>query len=236
MSLGALGGLGGGPGGGASGGASSGAPTAEVTAEQIEEIRRLVAYNPILTGPLLEQIKGEDRELYDYIANDPEKLLHALSRGGDDSGGPSVSTPPTSLVAPPALPPAAARLPTPAPVPAPMPPRPSTESQTSTISVTREEHEQIEGVRLLFISCYGCLLTPFVHRLWEWVLRDRMCFRRFSRATGMQTGRSNFFLRVHSNKCSLLFCFVLLCRYTQRNWSCGMEGIQWSFHLCILNY
>jgi hypothetical protein len=197
MSLGALGGLGGGAGGGASGGtsggasggASSGPATAEVTAEQIEEIRRLVAYNPILTGPLLEQIKGEDPDLYNYIDGDPEKLLLALSRGPDDtgSGGPPVSTPPTSF-GPPTLPPAAARPPTFAPAPAPMPgnvPQPPTGAQTTTISVTREEAEQIEGVRPLHFLLWARLLTCFVHRSWEWDLTGRLCFRRISRATGM---------------------------------------------------
>jgi hypothetical protein len=197
MSLGALGGLGGGAGGGASGGtsggasggASSGPATAEVTAEQIEEIRRLVAYNPILTGPLLEQIKGEDPDLYNYIDGDPEKLLLALSRGPDDTGssGPPVSTPPTSF-GPPALPPAAARPPTFATAPAPMPgnvPQPPTGAQATTISVTREEAEQIEGVRPLHFLLWARLLTCFVHRSWEWDLTGRLCFRRISRATGM---------------------------------------------------
>lgn len=157
MSVGALGGLGGGAsagagagagasaGAGAGAGAGSGAATGEVTAEQIEEIRRLVAYNPILTGPLLEQIKEEDIDLYNYIDNDPEKLLLAFSRGADDSGGPPVSTPPTSMP-PPAMPPAL-RPPTSA---APMnrgAPQPTPGTQTTTISVTQEEHEQIEGVR-----------------------------------------------------------------------------------------
>lgn len=142
MSLGALGGLGGGAAGGATGGASSGAPTAEVTAEQIEEIRRMVALNPILTGPLLEQIKEEDIDLYNYIDNDPEKLLLALGRGPDDtgSGGPPVPTAPTSM------PPAAARAPNFAPVPAPVPQGVPPGAQTTTISVTQEEHAQIEGI------------------------------------------------------------------------------------------
>ncbi|KAF8264429.1 hypothetical protein EI94DRAFT_470621 [Lactarius quietus] len=82
MSLGALGGLGGGTdsgtGAGTGTGTGTGTATAEVTIEQIEEIRRLVAYNPILTGPLLEQIKQEDPDLYNYIGGDPEKLLTAL--------------------------------------------------------------------------------------------------------------------------------------------------------------
>ncbi|KAH9036716.1 hypothetical protein EDB83DRAFT_1756198 [Lactarius deliciosus] len=104
MSLGALGGLGG-------AGSGSGAPTAEVSPEQIEEIRRLVAYNPILTGPLLEQIKQEDPDLYNYIDNDPEKLLHALGQGGDDSG---TSAPPIPA---PRQPPALGRPPATAPVP-----------------------------------------------------------------------------------------------------------------------
>ncbi|KAI9455447.1 hypothetical protein BJY52DRAFT_643047 [Lactarius psammicola] len=134
MSLGALGGLGGGGGG-------PGAATAEVSPEQIEEIRRLVAYNPILTGPLLEQIKQEDPELYNYIDGDPEKLLRALSQGGDDSV-PSAPSPPVSHL-PTAFPPAPARL----PAPAPMPQRvmqPATE--TRTVSVTPEEHQAIETI------------------------------------------------------------------------------------------
>ena len=139
LSLGALGGLGGGagagPGAGAGAGAGSGAATAEVTVEQIEEIRRLVAYNPILTGPLLEQIKQDDPDMYNYIDGDPEKLLLALGQGGD-MNGPSVSTPPASHL-PTTLPPASA------PVPQGVP-QPTTESQT--ITVTQEEHEQIERV------------------------------------------------------------------------------------------
>ncbi|KAH8994752.1 hypothetical protein EDB86DRAFT_1244585 [Lactarius hatsudake] len=107
MSLGALGGL---------GGAGSGAPTAEVSPEQIEEIRRLVAYNPILTGPLLEQIKQEDPDLYNYIDNDPEKLLLALGQGGDDSG---TSAPPRTM-------------------------QPTT--QTQTVQVTQEEGQAIETI------------------------------------------------------------------------------------------
>jgi hypothetical protein len=155
MSLGALGGLGGGAAGGATGGASSGAPTAEVTAEQIEEIRRMVALNPILTGPLLEQIKEEDIDLYNYIDNDPEKLLLALGRGPDDtgSGGPPVPTAPTSM------PPAAARAPNFAPVPAPVPQGVPPGAQTTTISVTQEEHAQIEGVRVLHFLLWARLLT-----------------------------------------------------------------------------
>lgn len=126
MSLGALGGL---------GDAGSGAATAEVSPEQIEEIRRLVAFNPILTGPLLEQFRQEDPELYNYIDGDPEKLLRALGQGGD-AGGPSAS-PPIASPLPPALPPA----------PAPVPHRvtqPQTESRT--LSVTQEEHQAIERI------------------------------------------------------------------------------------------
>ncbi|KAH9046059.1 hypothetical protein EDB84DRAFT_739283 [Lactarius hengduanensis] len=130
MSLGALGGLGG-------AGAGSGAPTAEVSPEQIEEIRRLVAYNPILTGPLLEQIKQEDPDLYNYIDNDPEKLLHALSQGGDDSG---TSAPPAPASR---QPPALARLPATAPMPQRMM-RPTT--QTQTVEVTQEEGQAIETI------------------------------------------------------------------------------------------
>ncbi|KAH9062478.1 hypothetical protein EDB87DRAFT_306779 [Lactarius vividus] len=129
MSLGALGGLGG---AGAGPGSGSGAPTAEVSPEQIEEIRRLVAYNPILTGPLLEQIKQEDPDLYNYIDNDPEKLLHALSQGGDDSGA-SAFPGPASHLAPPAT----------APVPQRMM-QPST--QTQTVEVTPEERQAIETI------------------------------------------------------------------------------------------
>ncbi|KAH9011014.1 hypothetical protein EDB85DRAFT_1158168 [Lactarius pseudohatsudake] len=128
MSLGALGGL---------GGAGAGAPTAEVSPEQIEEIRRLVAYNPILTGPLLEQIKQEDPDLYNYIDNDPEKLLHALSQGGDDSG---TSAPPAPASR---QPPALARLPATAHVPQRMM-RPTT--QTQTVEVTQEEGQAIETI------------------------------------------------------------------------------------------
>jgi len=126
MSLGALGGLG--------GGAGSQATTAEVSPEQIEELRRLVAYNPILTGPLLEQLKEEDPVLYNYIDGDPEKLLLAFSRGDEESG-------------PPALPPAPVRPPSSTSVPAPVPQRvlqPTIQSQT--ISITWEEHEQIEHI------------------------------------------------------------------------------------------
>ncbi|KAH9159859.1 hypothetical protein EDB89DRAFT_2044583 [Lactarius sanguifluus] len=132
MSLGALGGL-----GGAGAGAGSGAPTAEVSPEQIEEIRRLVAYNPILTGPLLEQIKQEDPDLYNYIDNDPEKLMHALGQGGDDSG---TSAPPAPASR---QPPALARLPATAPVPQRMM-RPTT--QTQTLEVTQEERQAIETI------------------------------------------------------------------------------------------
>ncbi|KAI9442609.1 hypothetical protein H4582DRAFT_1298152 [Lactarius indigo] len=136
MSLGALGGL-----GGAGAGPGSGAPTAEVSPEQIEEIRRLVAYNPILTGPLLEQIKQEDPDLYNSIGNDPEKLLRALSQGGDDSGT-SASPAPVSHL-PPALPPALARPPATAPVPQRVV-QPTTE--TRTVEVTQEEHLDIETI------------------------------------------------------------------------------------------
>lgn len=132
MSLGALGGL-----GGAGAGAGSGAPTAEVSPEQIEEIRRLVAYNPILTGPLLEQIKQEDPDLYNYIDNDPEKLLLALSQGGDDSG---TSAPPAPASR---QPPAFARLPATAPVPQRVM-QPTT--QTQTVEITQEEHHAIETI------------------------------------------------------------------------------------------
>ncbi|KAH9159135.1 hypothetical protein EDB89DRAFT_2054221 [Lactarius sanguifluus] len=132
MSLGALGGL-----GGAGAGSGSGAPTAEVSPEQIEEIRRLVAYNPILTGPLLEQIKQEDPDLYNYIDNDPEKLMHALGQGGDDSG---TSAPPAPASR---QPPALARLPATAPVPQ-RAMQPTT--QTQTVQVTQEERQAIETI------------------------------------------------------------------------------------------
>ncbi|KAH8982675.1 hypothetical protein EDB92DRAFT_2117701 [Lactarius akahatsu] len=132
MSLGALGGL-----RGAGAGAGSGAPTAEVSPEQIEEIRRLVAYNPILTGPLLEQIKQDDPDLYNYIDNDPEKLLLALAQGGDNSG---TSAPPAPASR---QPPALARLPATPPVPQRMM-QPTT--QTQTVEVTQEERQAIETI------------------------------------------------------------------------------------------
>lgn len=171
MSMGALGGgLGG-------GGSSSGGATAEVTPEQIEQIRRMVAYNPILTGPLLEQFRQEDPDLYNRIGGDPEKLLTILSEVGDDSG-PSASSAPASLL-PPSLPPAPARLQATAPVlaparlqatapvPAPFPqgaPQPRTESRT--ISVTREESEQIENVCLpSLLSAVASADTLSLHRL-----------------------------------------------------------------------
>jgi len=143
MSLGALGGLGGALGGGAGGGAAPQAATGEVTIEQIEEIRRMVAFTPILTGPLLEQLKEEDPDMYNYIDNDPEKLLLAFARGGAESGPTDDSTNPTSLVPP--LPPASARPPAFAPMPAPVP-QGVPAAQTQTISVTQEEAEQIERI------------------------------------------------------------------------------------------
>lgn len=165
MSLGALGGLGGGGGG-------SGAATAEVSPEQIEEIRRLVAYNPILIGPLLEQIKQDDPKLYNYIDGDPEKLLHAFSQGGDDSG-PSAS-PPSASYLPPALSPAPARPPAPNPVPQRVM-QPTTETQT--VSVTQEEHQEIENVCLL------SLLTTVVSAD---VLRAQMIGMGFEKQTVLQ--------------------------------------------------
>jgi hypothetical protein len=199
---------------GGSGDGGSGGATAEVTPEQIDEIRRLVASNPILIGPLLEQFKQEDPELYERVGGqsaltNPEKLLRVLGEGGDDSG-PSVSASTASLLPPSTLPPAHARLPATAPIHAPLP-QEAMQSRPGgqTLSVTQEEADQIEGVCLLPFILRSRLLTCFVHRLWQWDLTDKQCFRRMSRATGMHSGRWNSFLRVRSkNKYpqSLLSC------------------------------
>jgi UV excision repair protein RAD23 len=136
---------------GGSGDGGSGGATAEVTPEQIDEIRRLVASNPILIGPLLEQFKQEDPELYERVGGqsaltNPEKLLRVLGEGGDDSG-PSVSASTASLLPPSTLPPAHARLPATAPIHAPLP-QEAMQSRPGgqTLSVTQEEADQIEGI------------------------------------------------------------------------------------------
>ena len=126
-------------------GASSGAPPAEVTPEKIEEIRRLVAYNPILTGPLLEQIKREDPDMYNYINGDPEKLLDAFGQVGaaDEPSAALQAAPPTSSL-PPAFPPLSDRQQAAIPVTKNVT-RPTTETQT----FTKEEQQTIEGVCFL---------------------------------------------------------------------------------------
>jgi hypothetical protein len=125
--MGGLGGLGalagmtgmGGPGGGA-------APT-EIDPAQVQAIRRMVAENPLLTGPLIESLMETDPVgAAGLSVDDPDGILRYFDQIGQEASG---QGPPAPLLAP-----------TPASVTIP----PGTETQTA--AVNSKEAASIERV------------------------------------------------------------------------------------------
>jgi UV excision repair protein RAD23 len=60
----------------------------EIEPAQVEEIRRLVAYNPTLIRPLVAQIKEQEPDLAADLTEDPETVLRFFSQGTDGDGSP----------------------------------------------------------------------------------------------------------------------------------------------------
>ncbi|KAH9979044.1 hypothetical protein BGW80DRAFT_1282560, partial [Lactifluus volemus] len=60
----------------------------EIEPAQVEEIRRLVAYNPTLIRPLVAQIKEQDPDLAADLTEDPETVLRFFSQGTDGYDSP----------------------------------------------------------------------------------------------------------------------------------------------------
>ena len=86
--LGALGGMGGMDGmGGGGGGPSDGDDGAniEISPEQVQTIRRMVAENRALTGPLIESLKQTDPEGAAHLTpDDPDGILRYFGELGND--------------------------------------------------------------------------------------------------------------------------------------------------------
>jgi XPC-binding domain len=60
----------------------------EIDPAQVEEIRRLVAYNPTLIRPLVAQIKEQEPDLAADLTEEPETVLRFFSQGTDGNGSP----------------------------------------------------------------------------------------------------------------------------------------------------
>jgi hypothetical protein len=73
--------------GGAGGSGGGDAPAVEITPEQVQTIRRMVAENPTLTGPLIESLKQTDPErAANLTPSDPDGILRFFSElRGDDT-------------------------------------------------------------------------------------------------------------------------------------------------------
>ncbi len=57
----------------------------EITPEQVQTIRRMVAENPTLTGPLIESLKQTDPErAANLTPSDPDGILRFFSELRDD--------------------------------------------------------------------------------------------------------------------------------------------------------
>jgi hypothetical protein len=95
--MGALGGMGGMGGLGGLGGASGpgdgeGAAAIEISPEQVREIRRMVAENVTLMGPLVESLKQTDPERAAHLTpTDPDGILRFFEELGNDADVPSGS-------------------------------------------------------------------------------------------------------------------------------------------------
>jgi hypothetical protein len=90
-SMGSMGGMGGIGGIGSSGGSGDGDGSAiEIDPAQVRAIRRMVAENPSLTGPLIESLKQTDPERAAHLTpSDPDGILRFFEELGNDDGLPS---------------------------------------------------------------------------------------------------------------------------------------------------
>jgi len=70
-------------GGGLPGGSGVGAESVEIDPRQVQEIRRMIAENPTLTGPLIESLKETDPEGAARLStSDPDGILRYFSTMG----------------------------------------------------------------------------------------------------------------------------------------------------------
>ncbi|KAI0295828.1 hypothetical protein B0F90DRAFT_1130819 [Multifurca ochricompacta] len=143
-SMGGLGGMGGLSGMGGMGGGGSGGGTAQVSTEQVEQIRLLVARNPNLIRPLLDQIREQDPQRAPTVDGNPDALIRYLSEDGDggDDNAP-IRIPAINFASTPVSAPA----PIPAHAPAPAPAHGPTiriQHKGQVINLTFAEHESIQ--------------------------------------------------------------------------------------------
>jgi hypothetical protein len=184
MGMGGLGGGGGGGGGPGGGGGDGGAPV-EITPTQVEAIRRMVAENATLMGPLIEDLRTTDPEgAAGLSATDPDGILRYFNQLGNDGGhgssggggGGSIG----SIGAPtrvPALPP----------------------TGNAGMALTPADNASIREVIGSFLSyTVGIYLTSrFPHSWKKWVIRVMRWSKHISRAERTRNWRRIILLKVH---------------------------------------
>jgi len=134
--MGTLGGMGGmgGMGGGGGPDDGDGAANVEISPEQVQTIRRMVAENRSLTGPLIESLKQTDPKGAAHLTpDDPDGILRYFSELGNDDA-PSGSSNAANFNPPPAF------------SGGPPPRRPSPPPGSQAIEVTPAEHASIQRV------------------------------------------------------------------------------------------
>jgi hypothetical protein len=191
--MGGLGGLGGagGPGDG------DGAAAIEISPEQVRAIRRMVAENVTLMGPLVESLKQTDPERAAHLTpTDPDGILRFFEELGNDDDVPSGSGGGTIPRIPPAAPALGLRGAATSPPAA------------QNVTLTPAEHASIQNVRLftfpffffqswlLLISCSFILLFSWK----RWAIRGMLCSRHSSRVEGTRNRLLTYLLKVRSTK------------------------------------
>jgi len=166
--LGSMGGMGGMGGMGSSGGSGDGDGSAiEIDPAQVRAIRRMVAENPSLTGPLIESLKQTDPERAAHLTpSDPDGILSFFEKLGNDEAPPSGGNG------------AIARLPAPS-----EPRRAVSPPAAQNLGLTPAEQASVESVSfssLRFQSSASDALpmSCFMISWKRWAIRGMLCFRR----------------------------------------------------------
>jgi hypothetical protein len=194
--MGGMGGMGGtgGTGGMVSSGGSGdgdGEAAIEIDPAQVRAIRRMVAENPSLTGPLIESLKQTDPERAAHLTpSDPDGILRFFEELGDDEAPQSGSNG------------ALARLPAP-----PEPRRAASPPAAQNAGLTPAEQASIQRVSLKFTftfptqcRCDALLTSCFVISWRRWAIRAMLCFRRSFRVESTRNWQPITWLKVLSTK------------------------------------